>query len=376
MKRLLLVMVSVLIAVLAVVAFSTQYKGRVVIKFGEWEYIASFLDFSIFLIGLFLISAILIRLSTFVLRMPSQLSAAIGRSYRKHALKKLGEGLSAYAGGDYKRATAAFGKTSALGEPLNGAVNMLLVRCKIYCGSVGEARKALNKARRTVADSELLDLLQIEIEASGQPPEVTVRKLVQVIDHNPDNLRAIEYLQKLCSEKGLWTIGGETFLRVSAALGLAGEDSLDALSRVVGVLMRDAADRKDGQRLQWLWRNCDAQVRARTEVDYAANMMRVGMLGKGERILKQLIEGDWDRRAIESFTSAAIAEGVQERLEQVKKWLALHPDDPVLMAAAARLYQQCGLSAQAREYFDKSLALQPDYKVWCEAGSVKPTSNN
>ncbi len=371
MKRIFFMMVLILVAVLALVALAGQHQGQVVFRLGGWEYGASFLSFGIFLIGLFVVSALLIRLSVSVLRIPARVSAALERNRRKQAREKLGEGLAAYAGGDYKRAAASLAKTDALGAPLNGAVNMLLARCKMHCGDADEARRALNKARRAVSDGEILDLLQIETQASEQPPEATVRKLMRVIDKNPDNLRAIECLRKLCSENGLWKIGGETFLRVSAALELPERDSLDTLACAATALMRDAAERKDGQRVRWLWRNCDARVRERTQADYAVNMMRAGMVGKGESILKRLIEADWNSQAIERFASPDIAEGAQERLEQAKRWLASQPDNPALLAAVARLYRQCGLSAQAKEHFEKSLALRPDYKVWREAMAVE-----
>ena len=375
MTRIFFITVLILAAMAAVAVFSTQYQGQISIDINGWEVSVGFLHLGIFLIALFLASVALVQLLLFALRIPARVLEVIGRGHKRRAMKKFSEGLISYAGGDYRRAAVLFGKAGALGAPLDGAANMLLARCMMRCGDTGKAHRALGSARQNIAD-ELLSLLQVEIEAGSQPPEVTARRLVEVINYNPGNLRAIEYLQQLCFEKDLWKVGGEAFPHISEAYKSSDKDGLDVLSHILRVLMRDAAEKKDEQRLQWLWRNCDEQVRLRTEADYALNIARVGTVRKAEKIFKRLIEADWNREAIENFTSPDITQGARERLEQVKRWLESHPDNPTLMAAAARLYRQCGLSEQAKEYFDKSLSLKPDYKVWREAMSTNPISRH
>lgn len=368
MSRLVLVFVLIGAALVGVVFLAQQYPQNLFIKFAEFIWTPDVITFGIWLIGLLVAAVAAFKLLIFLLQLPSELLAFSSRLSHKRSSRKLAEGITAYATGDYSQAADLLIHTKALAPNLHSAALLLAARCHSHQHNHKVARRLIHQARKGIPEDTPLDLLELEADMSDEFPDFTLRKLVQISERNPHNMRALDMLIRICSENNLWKEAGEVLLRkVQSAQFLNPQKRTEILRAVLKALLHDAAEKYDVQRVQWLYRNSERDLRETVKAEYARYLAIAGDVGKAEKILQPMIEKDWDAEAIACYSSVSIRKDPQRRLEQVKQWLTMHPNNPDLLAAAARLYRQCGLHAQASEHFEQSLREKADYRVWHEA---------
>ena len=366
----LLILILILIggAFAGIVFVAHQYPEGLFIRFAEFIWEPDLVTFGIWLIGLFVAMVIVFKILVFFLQLPAEILTLNSRLSRRRSNRKLTEGVTAYATGDYAKAADFLSHTKALPPQLHGAALLLAIRCYIYQNQNEKARRLLRQARKNLDEDVSLDLLELETDISDEFPDFTIRKLTQISEQQPGNMRAVDTLIRVCSESGLWKEAGEALLRkVQNAPSLSKQKRKEVSHSILIALMHDAAGKNDPQKIHWLHRNAERELREQTKVEYARYLATAGDFVKAEKILRPLIEKDWDSEAIACYSSPSIRTNSEHRLKQVKHWLVLYPRNSHLLAAAARLYRQCGLHTQASEHFEKSLQEKADYRVWQEA---------
>ena len=114
------------------------------------------------------------------------------------------------------------------------------------------------------------------------------------------------------------------------------------------------------ERLDALWDGLAPEVRTAPAL-LAQRALALDRLGRGaeaERELRAALKRDLHPKLVQSYGEIRGADAAKQ-LKQVETWLKTHPEDPVLLMAAARISMASGLIGKARSYLESSLALAP-----------------
>ena len=350
----------------ALYLFFWDSTEEIVIEVSGWQLRVKLFVFLSTIIVSFIGVVLSVKLLSFVIQLPTRLLEFGGHWNEKRAQKKLSEALVAYTLGQYHHALKLLVHTKALPSFLRGAVGLIEARCHMHCEDMQSAQASLNSARMYLPSKTDLQLLTTEISWNDKKPNYVARELAQIIEKDANNLRAVNLLIKLGKEQNEWREAGEVLLRrIKKDRTIGDLKCKEIMSCILIALFEDAATRKDYQRIHWLYKNSGCKEEVQEE--YAFYLALAGEEEKAEKILQSVIEKKQNQKAIVYFSSSQIINGSKRRLDKVKRWLEEYPDNPALLAAAARLYKQCGLCEQANEYYEKSLAIKADYQVWKEA---------
>ncbi len=101
---------------------------------------------------------------------------------------------------------------------------------------------------------------------------------------------------------------------------------------------------------------------------YIVQLQLLGLSDKAENRLRRFINKQWDERLVGVYGD--IDGDLRTQLITAEGWLKDHPDNPHLLAALGRLCMRSQLWGKAKEYFERSLKLRSDPKVWLDLGEL------
>ena len=121
--------------------------------------------------------------------------------------------------------------------------------------------------------------------------------------------------------------------------------------------IRAAGDAGDPSRLEKAWSDLPRGVRRlpQSMVTYAWAAMACKDHPAAEKVLRELIEERPDPAAVRLYGDLVLADPLAP-LERAEGWLRKRPEDPELLASAARLCLRADLVGKARSYLEASLA--------------------
>jgi HemY protein len=114
------------------------------------------------------------------------------------------------------------------------------------------------------------------------------------------------------------------------------------------------------ERLAEVWGTLPSELRGAPAViaERARALARLGDGDEAERELRGALKREWHPALVESYGEIRGVDPAKQ-LKQAENWLNAHPDDAVLLLAAARLSMANELWGKARSYLESSLALSP-----------------
>lgn len=101
---------------------------------------------------------------------------------------------------------------------------------------------------------------------------------------------------------------------------------------------------------------------------YIQQLQLLGLSEKAESRLRRFINKHWDDRLVRLYGEVAGDPSIQ--LTTAEAWLRDNPDNAQLLAALGRLCVRSQLWGKAKEYFERSLKLRTDPRVWLELGEL------
>ena len=119
------------------------------------------------------------------------------------------------------------------------------------------------------------------------------------------------------------------------------------------------------ERLAEVWDALPSEVRdaAAIVAERARALARLGNSEQAERELRGALKREWHRALVEAYGEIRGPDPAKQ-LKQVEGWLDTHPDDTVLLNAAARVSLANELWGKARSYLESSLALSPEPETY------------
>ena len=351
-----------LVIVAAVAAFGWHWvaedPGYVLLRMRGWRVETTVIA----AVVLWLLAWAVLSLAWSLLRWPF---GALSRRHRRLSQQRLGEGLVALIEGRHGDAERDLNRASRL-ESLRGPALLAAAEAASRRGEPGRALEALDRAsqlapqaarvlrarllRREGKPAEALALLAPEADKGTLTPGGW-RELAQAARESGDLRRARTALEPL---------------QKSGALGSRAYAALE--TQILADTLQAAPD---GAALNTLWSQLPkAQRRPPTVVDaYARRAAFFGLMLPAMDELESALRREWSPRLIETWGLLA-GDDLEPRLRRAEAWLDVHPNDAHLLLALGRMCVRLKLWGKARQYLERSLALEPVAGAWEALGDT------
>ena len=351
-----------LVIVAAVAAFGWHWvaedPGYVLLRMRGWRVETTVIA----AVVLWLLAWAVLSLAWSLLRWPF---GALSRRHRRLSQQRLGEGLVALIEGRHGDAERDLNRASRL-ESLRGPALLAAAEAASRRGESARALESLDRAsqyvpqaarvlrarllRREGKPAEALALLAPEADKGTLTPGGW-RELAQAARESGDLRRARTALEPL---------------QKSGALGSRAYAALEA--QILADTLRAAPD---GAALNTLWSQLPkAQRRPPTVVDaYARRAAFFGLMLPAMDELESALRREWSPRLIETWGLLA-GDDLEPRLRRAEAWLDVHPNDAHLLLALGRMCVRLKLWGKARQYLERSLALEPVAGAWEALGDT------
>jgi HemY protein len=290
---------------------------------------------------------------------------AFSRRHRRLSQQRMGEGLIALVEGRHGDAERDLGRASRL-DSLRAPALLASAEAAARRGEHSRAMETLDQASQSAPRAARVLRARI-LRREGRPGEALA-------------------LLAADADKGTLTPGG---WRELALAGLAGGDvrrayaALDPLqksaalgSRAYGkleakVLTATLNAAADGATLNGLWsRLPKAQRRVPAVIEaYARRAAGFGLMLPAMDELESALRREWSPQLIATY-GALGGEDLAARLRRAEGWLDAHPNDANLLLALGRMCLRMDQWGRARQFIERSLALEPGAPAWESLGDA------
>lgn len=354
--------ILLLVAVAALAAFGWHWvavdPGYVLVRFHGWRVETS------------LVAAVVILLLAWVVlvgvwRLARWPFGALTRRHDRLGQQRLAGGIVALIEGRHGDAERDLNRASRL-EALRGPALLASAEAASRRGeparaleTLGDATQAAPRAarvlrarvlRRDGKPAEALALLAPEADANRLTPGGW-RELALAALAAGDTRRARQALEPL---------------QKSGALGPRGYAEMETRVLVASI---DAAP--DGAELNTLWSQLPkAQRRVPAVIDaYARRSAGYGLVLPAMDEVESALRREWTPLLLDTWGRLPGGD-LEARLRRAEGWLDAHPNDAALLLALGRMCVQLKLWGKARQYLERSLALEPGAGAWEALGDA------
>lgn len=170
----------------------------------------------------------------------------------------------------------------------------------------------------------------------------------------PGHPRVLELLLKLYELDRNWTAIRKMANRLKRK-GIVDEPGLEELEIRLLVASIRAADNPES--LKQAWRSLNRKQRhARRLIEaYVHRASQLDCTSEVEQMVEKRLKRDWDIQLVHAYGLLKGGDQVS-RIHKAEKWLADHPENPVLLQSLGRMCLGAKLYGQARQYLESALA--------------------
>ena len=367
-NSLIFIFVSVLFAVVLVLALN--YPGEITVKLANYPNITiNFYFFIVVLIVLGLLLSSLSKMISSLVRLPTLLNKINYRRRTEKDAQLFHEGLNLYLRGDYAQAARLLLKAAKSKANPRVLACLFAADAALLDNDAETAHRAIILTGAAPGEDIAADIIAADLAIGDESPERVAVRINEIIAGKTNNLRAIRMLIKLCDKRGAWHLAEQALGQLDNALHDAPHRQQQIRTQITSALMRRAAEQKDKQRFDRLWQQTDETTREALLECYITLLVQLGDTKEAEHYLEKVIAHDYNEVAIAQYGLLPDI-GVDHRIKRTEQWLAKHPENPALLLCLARLYRSNARLDKAKEYFEKSLAVKPDYQAWQELNAL------
>ncbi len=360
--------ISIVFAVVLVLALN--YPGEIIVKLANYPNITINLYF--FIAMLIVLSLVLVgslKMISSLLRLPTLLDKIQHRRRANKDMQLFHEGLNLYLCGDYAEATRLLLKAAKSKANPRVLACLFAADAALLNNDGQTAHRAITLAGAVPGEDIAADIVSTDIAIGDESPERAAVRINEIIDDKKNNLRVIRMLIKLCDKSGAWHLAEQALGQLNSALHDAPHRQQQIRTQITSALLRRAAEQKDRQRFNRLWKQTNKTTQEALLELYVTLSVQLGDAKEAEHYLEKVITEDYNEVAITQY-GLLPSIGVDQRIKRAEQWLAKHPQHPALLLCLGRLYKRNARLAEAREYFEKSLAIKPSYQAWQELSTL------
>ncbi|MBC6413493.1 MAG: hypothetical protein GDA45_00945 [Chromatiales bacterium] len=360
-KRLVLIFASVVL--ITILVLSLIYPGEIVLKLDGYPNLAINLYlFIVLLTVLILIANSVTKLITGLFKLPAYLSHTYHRRQTEKEQQLFHEGLQLYLQGDYAQANQLL-MEAAQSPHLQLIASLFATDAALLNNNTKAARKAIMLSGVSHGKNDAADIITADIAIGDETPANAAFRINDIIDKKTNNLRAVRMLIKLCDKTQTWHFAERALQNLDKALYDTPHRQQQIRMQIITALLKQYAEQKDRQRFHRVWQLASKEIKEKLLVPYTSSLVQLGDIKEAERYLEKMIEKDCSSSAIEQYGLLSDI-GVEHRIQRAERWLTRQPDHPELLLCLARLHNSNDQLDIAKEYFEKSLAVKPDYRAW------------
>ena len=361
MKNLIYFLGSLLAAVLVAYllhSWLSEYNdpGYVLIGFGHWSLETSLTVFAVIsVIGFFLLYNFF-RLLGVLLRMPGQMSKRRRNIKFNRSQEALISGLFDAADGNWERAEKVLIKHAAnSGAPL--LHYLTAARAAQSRGALDKRDEYLRKAAEQSSDTDMtVGLTQAELHLSEQQFHQAIETLSKLHSINPGHARVLRMMHQAYRHMGDWE-GLSKLLPSLQQNKILMEAEVKLLeTETFSRLLKLAAASNDQEKIEECWQSIPDHIKTVPGIAniYFAAMINAGAGSRLETAMIRQLSKHWDGTLLMLFASLEV-EDVARQLQTSEQWLAVYPNDPVLLRVLGKLALKLGQMEKAEQYLLKSL---------------------
>ena len=367
-KTLTFILILAIFAVVLVLALN--YPGEITVKLANYPNITiNFYFFIAILIVLGLALGGVFKMLSSLLKLPTLLNRIQYRRRTKKDEQLFHEGLKLYLRGDYAEAARLLLKATKSKTNPQVLAGLFAADAALLNNDTETAHRAITLTGVAPGEDIAADIITADIAIGDESPERAAVRINEIIDDRKNNLRVIRMLIKLCDKSGAWHLAEQALGQLNSVLHDAPHRQQQIRTQIISALLRRAAEQKDRQRFNRLWQQTDKATQEALLELYVTLSTQLGDAKEAEHYLEKAIAHDYNEVAIAQY-GLLPSIGVDQRIKRAEQWLAKHPQHPALLLCLGRLYKRNARLAEAREYFEKSLAIKPDYQAWQELSTL------
>lgn len=330
--------------------------GYVLLGLGRWSLETSLTLFVAGAIFAFFVGYWFFRFLGILIRMPGHISKQRRNIKFNRSQEALISGLFDTADGNWEKAENILIKHVAnSGAPL--LHYLTAARAAHSSGATDRRDEYLRKAAEHSSETNMtVGLTQAELHLSDQQFDQALETLSKLHSVNPGHARVLKMMHQAYQHLDDW----EGLSRLLPSLQqnkilMEGEVKLlqtQAYSR----LLKQAAANKDQQAIQSCWENVPAHIKSLPGI---ANIYFAAMIASGaglavEADLLAQLSRHWDTTLLTLYAGIDTGDKTKH-LQEAEKWLAVYPNDAVLLCVLGELALKDRQLEKAEQYLQKSL---------------------
>jgi HemY protein len=336
--------------------FVLQDPGYVAISIGRALIETTVPVFLLFLVGLYFLTRTVIE----SLNARRRLAELRAYRRRRRAREETQRGLLDLAAGRWKSAEELL--TRAAPDADTTAVNYIVAaRAADLLDAVDRRDQWLARAQEAAPAERAAVLVTLAEMQMRRAQDAAALQTLEQLDASGDlNSRGLELMARLCQKLGRGEQLRALGPRLRTAKELPEAQVNELLAQVQLEEVRAAGDRRDAAAVADAWSEVPRSTRRvpAAIATYARALMVGGDHVAAEKTLREAIDDQREPSLVRLYGEIVVPDALAP-LDRAEAWLRKTPEDPELLATAARLALNAELIGKARSYLEASLARRP-----------------
>ena len=361
----------VLVATVTVLFLVIRYPAELTVEGDDFKYTGSVYFFVLAIFALALMASVFWKLISSLLSLPAVLKKIFSHRKQKKGEQNLAKGLQLYLEGNYSYAAQALADYAQTAPKVHKIVYLLAADAALLDNNGQSARKFSMLASQVPQASTAAEMIAADIAINYENPESVASRINDLMAVRPNNLRMLRALIKLCEKSNAWHLAEPALWQLDRVLQDTPHRREQIRIKIISASLRKAVAQKDAQQFNRLWETAvDNHLEDTLLEEYIPLLVEISGIKEAERYLEKMIETTSSEHALQQYGKLTDGDS-KHRIEKAHKWRKRHPSDSTLLWCIARLYRADGQPQQAKEYFEKSLAIQPNYQAWHELEELR-----
>ncbi|KJZ10504.1 heme biosynthesis protein HemY [Marinomonas sp. SBI22] len=378
MRRLFLIIVSVLVAGGTLGLLMKQDTGYVLVSYGNITLETSIWVFACFILVLLFVLSWVKRILFASLRPGSSLAKLTGNMHQKRASRNTIRGLLELVGGNWSKAEKLLTKSAN-----NVSYPLINHIAAAYAASEQDAHERsktlLREAHRSSPEAEFaISFAQSQIQMRQGHFESALATLLRLHKIQPKHRQVLKMLVQAYSQLEDW----QALLNLTPMLKKEGilndENMLDLEKKAFNALLEHFKHKSlQGhshdeilKTVESVWQKLDGlEDDESMRITYAKAMTQFGDETKSENFIRKCLNKLWSDQLVLVYGQIN-HKNAKKALQQAESWLGKHSDSAELLLTCGRLSQKQQLWGKARDYYQSSIDIQAKPEAISDLGRL------
>ena len=337
--------------------------GFAILGYGHWTIEMSLALFTV--ITLLCGTAIYysIRLLINIKQTPSRLHRWSKQSGARKASRKLSQGLTSQAQGEWKKAEKRL-TSNASDSKHPGLHYLIAARSAQAQGAPGRRDHYLQQALKFNANDIAVLITQAELQMNEGQMELALATLLDLRRKAPKNDHVLRLLASVYRRQQDWQALSLLLADLKNKRIMPDRVYNDLETRTFRKLLEKLNSNNDMEALHQNWHRLPRHLRKNPALarHYCDGLIRNKRFDEAERQLRECINQQWDEELVHLY-GFCLASKSNKQLETAERWLNTHENNAILLLTLGHLCMRMQLWGKARAYLESSLASRPMAKT-------------